>query len=354
MIESILAKAAEKKASDIFIVAGCPVALKVSGKLIDLSDEKLTPDKTRELVEGLYQIGRRDFAEKLLEYGDDDFSISINKLGRFRISAYKQRGSFAAVLRVVSFELPDPKQLFIPQNVLDLAKKQNGLILVTGPAGSGKSTTLSCLISEINNTRECHIITIEDPIEYIYKHNLSIVSQREIASDTESYLKALKAVLRQAPDVILIGEMRDAETINIAMTAAETGHLVFSTLHTLGAANSVDRIVDAFPPHQQIQARLQLSMVLQAVVSQQLIPTAEGGLVPAFEIMLGNTAIRTLIRESKTHQIDSIIFSSAAAGMTSMDNSILKLYEDGKITKENAILYGINPATIERKIASKS
>lgn len=350
MIESILAEAIEKQASDIFIVAGCSVALKINGKVQHSSHNKLTPEGTKTLIEGLYRLAGRDFGNGALKHGDDDFSISMNSLGRFRASVYKQRGSLAAVLRVVSFELPDPDKLSIPENVMELAKKQNGLVLVTGSAGSGKSTTLSCIISDINRSRECHIMTIEDPIEYVYKHDMSIVSQRELSSDTDGYAEALKSVLRQAPDVILIGEMRDAETINIAMTAAETGHLVFSTLHTLGAANAIDRIIDAFPPYQQNQARLQLSMVLQAVVSQQLVPSKGGGLVPAFEIMLANTAVRTLIRDSKTHQLESIIFSSAGQGMTTMDKSILKLYNDGVITKETAVFYSANPEGMGKKL----
>lgn len=354
MIENILLEAIEKQASDIFIVAGCSVAFKVNGRVRYSSCEKLTPEGTRNLIEELYRLAERTFENELLKDGDDDFSVSINTVGRFRVSVYRQRGSFAAVLRVVSFELPDPDKLFIPKNVMELAKKQNGMVLVTGSAGSGKSTTLSCLISAINNSRECHIMTLEDPIEYIYKHGLSIVSQREISSDAANYATALKSVLRQAPDVILIGEMRDAETINIAMTAAETGHLVFSTLHTLGAANSIDRIIDAFPAFQQNQARLQLSMVLQAVVSQQLIPSKDGGLVPAFEVMLANTAIKTLIRDSKTHQLESVIFSSAAQDMITMDKSILKLYEDGIITKENALFYSTNPEGFEKKFMSNA
>lgn len=349
-IIEILKSATQKTASDVFLIAGHPVAFKIGGKIIQTDTKKLMPDDTKILIEELYKLANRNPQKRFYEDGDDDFSLSINNLGRFRISAYKQRGSYAAVLRVVSFELPDPKKLGIPINVLDLSKKQNGLVIVTGPAGSGKSTTLSCLISEINNSRECHVMTLEDPIEYVYKHNKSIISQREIASDTESYVSALKAVLRQAPDVILIGEMRDSETISIAMTAAETGHLVFSTLHTLGAANSIGRIIDAFPPHQQNQVRLQLSMVLQAVVSQQLILNLDNEQSPVFELMLANTAIKTLIRDSKLHQIDTVIFSGVNQGMVTMDNSIINLYKDGKISKENAILHSSNPSSLEKRL----
>ena len=226
------------------------------------------------------------------------------------------------------------------------------MVLVTGAAGSGKSTTLACIIDRINQTRNAHVITLEDPIEYLHRHNRSVVTQREVGTDTESYMSGLRAALRQAPDVILLGEMRDFETIRTAMTAAETGHLVISTLHTIGAANTIDRIIDSFPPNQQEQIRVQLSMVLQAVVSQQLIPVKDGtGEVPALEIMFLNNAIRNMIRESKIHQIDGIIATSQEEGMISMDNSLIKLYRDGVISRENAIAYSSNSELMEKKLA---
>ena len=285
-----------------------------------------------------------------MDTGDDDFSFSIVGMGRFRCNAYKQRGSLAAVLRVVAFELPDYRNLGIPQTVIDLSRRKKGLVLITGSAGSGKSTTLSCIINEINLTRNSHIITIEDPIEYLHKHRKSIVSQREVSHDTEGYVEALRAALRQAPNVILLGEMRDFETIATAMTAAETGQLVLSTLHTVGASNTVDRIIDVFPPNQQQQIRVQLSMVLQAVVSQQLIPGLDGKLVPAFEIMLVTPAIRNMIREAKVHQIDNVLYSSAGEGMVAMDSDILRLYKEGRISRENALLYAVSPETLSRKL----
>ena len=233
---------------------------------------------------------------------------------------------------------------------MDLADAGHGMVLVTGTAGSGKSTTQACIIDRINQTRECHIITLEDPIEYLHRDQRSIVSQREIAIDTENYLSALRACLRQAPDVILLGEMRDAETIHTAMTAAETGHLLIATLHTRGAVNTIDRIVDTFPSGQQEQVRAQLSMVLRTVVSQQLLPGTDGDLVPAFEVMHMNSAIRSLIRDSKTHQIDNVIASGSGEGMITMDNSILALYKAGKITAETAVGFASNPEQMKRRM----
>ena len=249
----------------------------------------------------------------------------------------------AAAIRVLQFNEPDPVALGIPQTILDFSKRNRGLILVTGPAGSGKSTTLSVLIDLINKNRSCHILTLEDPIEYLHRHNKSIVDQREIGVDTKNYAQALRSSLRQAPDVILIGEMRDLETIAIALTAAETGHLVFSTLHTVGAAKTMDRIIDVFPPNQQEQVRIQLSTVLQAVVTQQLLPSPEKGRVAAFEIMIVNHAIRNLIRESKNMHIDAAIQTGRSSGMISMDASIADLCNKGLVTREDALTYCVNP-----------
>ena len=252
---------------------------------------------------------------------------------------------------MVRFELPDAGQLHLPKSIIDVAKLTKGMVLVTGPAGSGKSTTLACIIDEINRTRNAHVITLEDPIEYLHRHKLSVVTQREIVTDTDSYVTGLRASLRQAPDVILLGEMRDYETISIAMTAAETGHLILSTLHTVGAANTIDRVIDAFPPNQQQQIRTQLAMVLDGVISQQLIPTVDGGVQPAFEIMFLNNAIRNMIRESKIHQIDGVIATSQEEGMVSMDNSLIRLYREGRISRENTIAYSSNSELMEKKLA---
>lgn len=349
-IRDVLLQATSLRASDIFIVSGLPLTFKINHAIVHQTPEKLVPDSTYGLIMEIYALADKRNSKQLIEEGDDDFSFSVPGISRFRVSAYKQRGSLAAVIRVVNFALPDPAALGIPEAVLRLADRTKGLVLVTGPAGSGKSTTLACMIDRINNTRDTHIITLEDPIEYLHSHNKSIVSQREISTDTDSYVTALRAALRQSPDVILLGEMRDHETINIAMTAAETGHLVFSTLHTLGAANTIDRVIDAFPPSQQAQIRVQLSMILQAVVSQQLIPTTNGCVTPVWEIMLCNGAIRNMIRESKIHQIDTVIFSSANDGMMSMDASILELYKAGKVTEKDALLHSASPESMAKKL----
>ena len=253
-------------------------------------------------------------------------------------------------LRVVVFGLPDPVELNIPQQVIDLYKVRRGMVLVTGPAGSGKSTTLVCIIDRINREFRDHIVTIEDPIEYLHAHNRSIVSQREIEHDTASYAQALRAALRQAPNVILLGEMRDYETISTALTAAETGHALFSTLHTVGAAKTIDRIIDVFPANQQQQTRIQLSMVLKAVVSQQLIPTVDGSLVPAFEVMVVNSAVQNMIREGKVHQLDNVIYGGQTQGMMTMDGEIYRMYREGRISKENAILYSLNAEQMRKRL----
>jgi len=343
--------AIEKKASDIFIIAGRPLSYKIMGDIVSCDDIPLSADDTYGIICDIFKIANNESFDELLTEGDMDFSFSLPKLGRFRVSAYKQRNSLAAVIRVVFFELPDPIKLGIPDIVMDLYKKTKGLILLTGPAGSGKSTTLACIIDKINSERNCHIMTFEDPIEFIHKHKKSIVSQREISTDSKSYISSLRSALRQAPDVMLIGEMRDLETIEIALTAAETGHLVLSTLHTTGAANTIDRIIDVFPSNQQQQIRIQLSMQLQAVISQHLIPSPVCGRVAAFEVMLSNNAVSNLIRESKIHQLNSVIYSSENKGMKSMDTSILELYYKGLITKENALLYSIDPDSMLKSLS---
>ncbi len=349
-VTELLKLAIDKNSSDIFIVSGCPISAKIDGKVERLSEQRLTPEDTQTLLREIYELDFRREMEPLLRHGDDDFSFSVSGLGRFRCNAYKQRGSLSAVLRIVSFSLPDPDILSIPPAVMELAQRQRGLVLITGPAGSGKSTTLACMIDKINCNRHNHIITIEDPIEYLHSHKKSIVSQREISHDTDGYPQALRAALRQAPDVILLGEMRDFETIQTVLTASETGQLVFSTLHTVGAAKTIDRIIDVFPADQQQQIRIQLSLVLQAVVSQQLIPSVSGGLLPVFEIMTVNSAIRNMIRESKVHQINNVIFAGAAEGMQTMDSDILRLYREGKISRENALLYSTDWESMKKKL----
>lgn len=340
--------ATEKNASDIHITVGIPPALRINGQLIILDKEKLKPDDTKALV---YETLDDNLIRELEEKGEVDTSFSSPGVGRYRVNAYKQRGSYGMALRIIPLEVPNLKDLGLPKVVEDLARLSRGLILVTGPTGSGKSTTLAAMINQINNERRCHILTLEDPIEYLHKHNRSIVNQREIGTDSRSFANSLRAALRQDPDVILVGEMRDLETISIALTAAETGHLVLSTLHTIGAAKTIDRIIDVFPPHQQQQVRIQFSSVIQAIISQQLLPKAdESGRVAAFEVMIANTAIRNLIREEKIHQIDTVIQTGAKFQMQTMDNSLLDLYKKGLITKEIALMQAINQENIKKYI----
>ena len=348
--KELLEKAVAQKASDIFIVTGLPASMRVNHALLRVDDQRLMPRDTEQLLREIYALAERPM-DQLLQTGDDDFSFPIPGVSRFRASAYKQRGSLSIVIRLIATSLPDPSTIGIPESIISLGRFSKGLVLVTGPAGSGKSTTLACIIDHINRTQEKHIITLEDPLEFLHRHDRSIVSQREINTDTENYETALRAALRQSPDVILLGEMRDYETMQAAVTAAETGHLVFSTLHTTGSAKAVDRIIDVFPPNQQRQIADQLSLVLQAVVSQQLVPTIQGPLTPAFELMTATPDIRSMIRGKKIPQIDGRIYSSPATStdMFSMDASLLKLFNDGRITAGTALEY----ATVPRLLAPK-
>ncbi len=349
IIPDYLSYATENHASDIFIIAGRPLSVKIDGKM-SIFGERLMPEDTDRLIHQIYSMAGNRNIDPFLQTGDDDFSFSIPGLSRFRVNAYRQRGSLAAVIRVIAFDLPNPDILHIPEEVMSAADFTKGMVLVTGPAGSGKSTTMACIVDRINHSREGHIITLEDPLEYLHRHDKCIVSQREICTDTESYLVSLRATLRQSPDVILLGEMRDYETIQTAMTAAETGHLVLSSLHTTGAANTIGRIVDVFEPSQQRQVSIQLSMVLQTVISQQLVPDINGHNIPVFEVMRLNPAIRNMIRDNKVHQIDGVISSSAHEGMRAMDQSLLELYKQGRITRETALKYASNGDILKRKL----
>lgn len=349
-LRTILEQAIEEKASDVFIVSGLPVSFRKDGVIKRINDERLLPPDTEILLTEIYQHAGDRNLDILYDIGDDDFSFAIQGLSRFRVSAYKQRGALSAVIRIITFDLPDFKTLGIPEYIMHLGDAGKGMVLVTGPAGSGKSTTLACIIDQINQNHKKHIITLEDPLEYLHRHANSIVSQREISVDTDSYVMALRAALRQSPDVILLGEMRDYETINVAMTAAETGHLLLSTLHTIGAANTIDRIIDVFPASQQRQIAVQLSMTLNAVVSQQLVPTVDGGVAPALEIMTVTPAIRNMIRDNKVHQIDGIIYSSMKEDMISMDGSLLNLYKSGTISRDTALKYASNPEMLGKKL----
>lgn len=350
MIEQYLNDAVSKKASDVFIVPGMPVSFKVNGQIVNADSKSLKKEDTDAMIQDIYRLAANRSMEHLQITGDDDLSFAIQGLARFRTSIMRQRGSLAAVIRVVNFNIPSSDSLRIPQEVIRLSEFKKGLILVTGAAGSGKSTTLACIIDKINHTRNAHIITLEDPIEYLHRHDKSVVTQREIGLDTESYVTGLRSSLRQAPDVILLGEMRDYETIRTAVTAAETGHLVISTLHTTGAANSIDRIVDVFPPDGQHQIRIQLAMVLQAVVSQQLIPAVDGSMVPAFEIMFLNDAIRTMIREGKIHQVDNVIASSVSEGMISINAYLMKLMRDEVISRDACISFSTDPEQMKLRL----
>ena len=345
----VLKAAVEEAASDVFFVAGKAPCRKIEGRILPIGEERLLPPDTETIVKEIYAAAKRPM-DTYLSSGDDDFSFAVPGLARFRVNTYRQRGSMAAVIRLVSFDIPDWQKIRIPQAVMDLAELESGLVLVTGTAGSGKTTTQACIIDRINKTRECHIVTLEDPIEYLHRHDKSIVSQREVAIDTRDYLTALRGAVRQAPDVILLGEMRDADTMHTAMSAAETGHLFFATLHTKGAVNTIDRIIDAFPSTQQTQIRVQLATVLKTVVSQQLLPDVYGGQVPACEILQCTGAVRAMIRDNRNHQIDNAITAGSKDGMISMDQSILELCRTGTINRETAIHYADNPEQMKRHL----
>ena len=349
-VEELFKHAADQGASDIFLIAGLPLSVKTNNQIRRLGERRMPPEDIQALIAQVYALSGRSM-ERMLESGDDDFSFSLPGVSRFRVSVYRQRGSLAAVVRVVAFSLPDPDKLGIPETVLELGDRAKGLVLVTGPAGSGKSTTLACMVDRINSNQDVHIITIEDPIEYLHPHKRALVSQREIPGDACSFARALRAAMREAPDVIMLGEMRDYETIQTALTAAETGHLLLSSLHTVGAAKTIDRIIDIFPANQQQQVRIQLSMVLQAVISQRLVPTVDGGQIPVFEMMTVTPAIQNMIRDGKTFQIDNVIYGGAASqAMLSMDNELVRLAREGRITRETAQLYAVNPETLRKRL----
>ena len=346
--QEILIQAVQLKASDLHITVGVPCTVRVHGKLKYLDEHNLTPEDTIQITKELTSSGQW---EKLNKKGEVDFSYSIPGVQRFRVNAFRQRSTFSIALRLINSEIPSFEALGLPPVMKDLTEKNSGLVLVTGPTGSGKSTTLACMIDKINQTRDRHIITLEDPIEYLFRHDKSIIVQREIGNDTLNFGNALRASLRQDPDVILVGEMRDFDTISIALTAAETGHLVFSTLHTVGAAATIDRIIDVFPPNQQQQIRIQLAMVLQGVISQQLLTNAnQNGRVAAIEVMLANTAVRNMIRESKVHQLNSVIQTNAKSGMRTMDDALCDLYKRGLITREDTLEHCVDMEYIKKII----
>lgn len=347
-LEELLKFAIDNNVSDIHITVGVPPIGRIYGNLVPINSDKLTPADTESMVQSI--LDEEQF-KAVKRKGEIDLSYSVKGLGRFRVNVYRQRGSFSLALRVVSLYIPTMDELGLAPAIKDLTRKTRGLILVTGPAGCGKSTTLAAMIDLINSERNCHILTLEEPIEYLHRHKKSVVNQREIGHDSESFATGLRAALRQDPDVILLGEMRDVETISTAITAAETGHLILSTLHTVGGDRTIDRIIDVFPPYQQQQIRIQLSTVLQGVICQQLIPGENGkGRVAAVEVMLATPAIRNLIREGKTHQIMTSIQTGGRYGMQSMDYALANLYKQDLISRENALLYCFNEQVILRCI----
>ena len=349
-IDELLRLAVEQGASDIHIVVGAPPKFRINGELMPVRQYSvLTADINRKILSPI--IRDDEILDQFDKDGDLDFAYQIKGVARFRVNLYKQRGTWAGVFRMLSNHVPSVKELKLPQSIVNLTTKKRGLILVTGPTGSGKSTTLASLIAEINEHYRKNVITLEDPIEYLHKQKMCNVSQREIGVDTKSFASALRASLREDPDVILVGEMRDFETISTAITAAETGHLVLSTLHTIGAAATVDRIIDTYPVKQQSQARSQLSAVIEGVISQQLVPKADGsGRVAAFEIMTGTTAIRNLIREGKTEQMGSTIQTSRRDGMVLLDDNLQDLVKQGIITPERAIEFAVDKKTMASRM----
>ena len=339
--DELLMHAVELHASDLHITSGIPAIMRIHGRLKPVNEEALTPSNTEAIVKSL--TGPKHW-ETLNKIGEVDFSYSVQGKYRFRVNAYRQRGSYSAALRLINSSIPSFEELRLPPVIKELAEKSSGLVLVTGPTGSGKSTTLASMINYINETKDRHIITLEDPIEYLFRHKKSVIEQREVGLDTMSFGNALRASLREDPDVILVGEMRDYETISIALTAAETGHLVFSTLHTVGASSTVDRIIDVFPPNQQQQIRVQLAMTIQGIVSQQLLTRVDQmGRVAAIETMIANTAVRNNIREGKSHQMNNIIQTNAKAGMKLMDDALCDLCRQGQISREDAFGRCIDP-----------
>ena len=336
-LRPLLDIAAERHASDLHICVGRPPTLRIATALFGLDMPVLTPEDTAALANQIVTPERRAAFE---DRGEIDMSYSVPGLGRYRVNIYKQRGSIGVAMRLIPEVIPTFEELGLPSVARTLCDKPDGLVLVTGITGSGKSTTLAAMVNRINTTRAVHIVTLEDPIEYMHRHNRSIVNQREVYLDTKSFVSGLRAALREDPDVILVGEMRDLETIATAISAAETGHLVLATLHTASASQTIDRIIDVFPPHQQQQVRTQLSMTLQAVISQKLLPRLDGsGLALATEVLVANSAVRNLIREGKTHQVDSLIQTGRRVGMHTMETELKRLYDNGIIDSEQYMIH---------------
>lgn len=345
-IEILLEEVLKQKASDLHLQVGLPPMLRVDGALKPVSGVDALDEETVESL--IFAVLDEDQKQILLKDKEFDFSFAFGDLGRFRVNAFHERGNLAAALRLIPTEITSIEQLGLPATVNKFADYPRGLVLVTGPTGSGKSTTLAALVHKINHERADHIVTIEDPIEFTHKSAKSVIVQREVHYDTFSFSAALRSSLRQDPDVVLIGEMRDLETIAAAITIAETGHLVFATLHTNSAAQSIDRMIDVFPPHQQPQIRSQLSNILMAICSQRLIPSIGGGRVAAAEILIGTPAVRNIIREGKSHQLDAVIQTGAEFGMQSMDKTLVNLIHNGTITYDEARNFAVDLEELDR------
>jgi len=346
--KQLLQMVVDSNASDLHLIVGIPPMLRINGVLSPVPGSTvLTPDAIGEL---LRQVLTNEQLERLSVNKELDFSLSFSEKGRFRVNAYTQKNSYAAAFRLIPLTIPTMESLGLPPLLHSFTTLRQGLVLVTGPTGHGKSTTLATMLQEINKSRACHIVTIEDPVEFIFNPVKSIISQREMRSDTHSWEIALRSTLREDPDVVLVGEMRDYETIAATLTVAETGHLVFATLHTNSAAQSIDRIVDVFPEEQQKQVKLQLSNVIEAVFSQRLIPATQKGRVVAYEVMLGTTAIKTAIREGKTHQIESILETSQETGMSTLEKSLATLVKNGEVTLEEAESWSLRPEELMRLV----
>ncbi len=345
-IQKLLEEVIKRDASDLHLAVGALPTLRIDGTLVPLEGySPLSEEVINELVDAILNEDQKEVLQANKEL---DFSFALGEVARFRVNVYHQKGYLSAALRYIPMQIRTIEELKLPSLISNFARLPQGFVLVTGPTGHGKSTTLAALINEINETRADHIVTIEDPIEYVFPHRRSLVSQRELHLDTHSWDIALRSVLREDPDVVLVGEMRDYETINAALTIAETGHLVFSTLHTNSAAATINRIIDVFPEHQQAQVRAQLAMTLEGVISQRLIPAIEGGRYPATEILLANPAVRSLIREGKTHLIDNQILTSQEMGMMSLEHSLVNLVNSGKITREQALSHTLRPEELSR------
>ncbi|MDB5165153.1 MAG: pilT [Candidatus Saccharibacteria bacterium] len=345
-IELLLEEVIKKRASDLHLQVGLPPMLRVDGSLVPVAGFNPLDEANVEAL--VFAILDQDQQQILMKDKEFDFSFAFGNLGRFRVNAFHERGNIAAALRLIPNEIKSVTELGMPNVVMGFADFPRGLVLITGPTGSGKSTTLAALVDKINTEKSHHIITIEDPIEFTHKSKKSVVVQREVHYDTYSFSAALRSSLRQDPDVVLIGEMRDLETISAAITIAETGHLVFATLHTNSAAQSIDRMIDVFPPHQQPQIRAQLSNILMAIVSQRLVPAIGGGRVVAAEVLVANSAVRNIIREGKSHQLDAVIQTGADQGMQTMDRTLVGLVQAGTVTYDNARDYAVDLTEFER------